>query len=111
MSDDPLFRGLELPAPPVQLREDALAAARAALAAPPRADVWARLLASRAARVAWAASVAVLAAANVLLPRTRDVRASHAAAAPPRPDPEIAAITRLPRIDEHALPTPEGGRS
>ncbi|HSB63798.1 MAG TPA: hypothetical protein VLJ18_06505 [Thermoanaerobaculia bacterium] len=111
MSDDPLFRGLEPPAVPAHLKEDALAAARAALAAAPRRDPWARLLASPAARLAWAASVAALAAAHVLLPRAGRPEAPAAAAKFTRPDPELASITRLPRIDEHALPAPEGDRS
>ena len=110
MSDD-LFHGLEPPVPPATLRADALAAAAAALAAPPRPDVWARLLASRTARVAWAASVAALAAANVLLSRRTPPPLPAASAAPGRPDAELAAIARLPRLDEKKLPSLEGGRS
>jgi hypothetical protein len=111
MSDDPLLRGLEPPPVPARLREDALAAARAAFAAAPRRDPWARLLASPAARLAWAASVAALAAANVFLPRDGRPPTSAAAVKVTRPDPELASIARLPRIDEHALPAPEGDRS
>lgn len=110
MSDD-LLRGFEPPAVPSRLREDALEAARAAFAAAPRRDPWARLLASPAARLAWAASVTALAAANVLLPRDGRPEASAASATVTRPDPELASIARLPRIDEHALPAPEGDRS
>jgi hypothetical protein len=111
MTDDPFFRDFEPPAVPARLREDALEAARAALAVAPRPDIWARLHASRAARLAWAASIAILAAAHVLLPRSG---APDPAAASPtfaRTDPELASIARLPRIDEHALPALEGGRS
>jgi hypothetical protein len=111
MSDDPLLRGLEPPPVPARLREDALAAARAAFAAAPRRDPWARLLASSAARLAWAASVAALVAANVLLPRSGQSPAPAASAAPTRPDPELASLTRLPRIDERALSALEGDRS
>lgn len=111
MSDDPLLRGLEPPAVPARLREDALAAARAAFAAAPRRDPWARLLASSAARLAWAASVAALVAANVLLPRNGQPPAAATSAAETRPDPELASIARLPRIDERALPALEGDRS
>lgn len=111
MSDDPLLRGLEPPAVPASLREDSLGTARAALAATPRPNVWSRLLASPAARLAWAASVAALAAANVLLPRDGRPEGPAAAAKVTRPDPELASIARLPRIDEHALPAPEGDRS
>ena len=110
MNDDPL-RGLEPPAVPPGLREDALAAARAAFAAAPRRDPWARLLASPAARLAWAASVAALVAANVLLPRSGQPPVPAASAAPTRPDPELASITCLPRIDERVLPALEGDRS
>ncbi len=111
MSDDPVLRDFAPPAAPGGLREEALAAARAALAASPRSDAWARLAASRAARLAWAASVAALAAANVLLPRSTPSPAPSATATPARPEPELAAIARLPRIDERALPALEGGRS
>lgn len=111
MNDVPALRGLTPPAVPDGLREAALAGARAAIAAPARPDVWTRLLASPAARLAWAASVAVLAAANVLLPRSPDDRASGPSLAPERPKPELAAVTSLPRLDERALPTLEGGRS
>lgn len=108
MSDDPVLRAFQSPAVPDGLREKALASARDALAAPARADAWTRLLASRAARLAWAASVAILAAAHVLLPRG-DRPAASATLTPP--DPELAAISRLPRIDARALPALEGGRS
>jgi len=111
MSDDPLLRGFEPPAVPARLREDVLAAARAALAAAPLQDPWARLAASPAARLAWAVSVAALAVAHVLLPRNGRPEGSGAAASSSRPDPELASIARLPRIDEHALPAPEGDRS
>lgn len=111
MSDDPLLRDFEPPAVPARLREDAIAAARAALAAPPNQDPWARLLASPVARLAWAASVAALAAAHVLLPRNARPPAPYATLSAEAPDPEIASIARLPRIDERALPTPEGDRS
>ena len=111
MSEDPLFRGLEPPAVPVHLREDALAAARAAFGAAPPPDVWARLLSSRVARLAWAATVAGLAVAHAFLPRDGRPEAPAAAATVTRPDPELASTTRLPRIDEHALPAFEGDRS
>jgi hypothetical protein len=111
MSDDPLLRGLEPPAVPARLKEDALAVARAAFAAAPPPDVWTRVLSSRGARLAWAASVAGLAVAHALLPRDGRPEAPAASAAVARPDPELASTTRLPRIDEHALPALEGDRS
>lgn len=112
MSDDPRLRDLEPPALPPGLRDDALAAARAVLGAPPELqDVWSRLLASRAARLAWAASVAALAAANALVPQNARPPAAPVSAGFEAPDAEIASIASLPRIDEHALPALEGGRS
>ncbi|HEX7613979.1 MAG TPA: hypothetical protein VF554_01755 [Thermoanaerobaculia bacterium] len=111
MNDDLPLRGLEPPAVPAGLREDALAAARAAFAAAPHRDFWARLLASSVARLAWAACVTALIAANALLPRNGQPLAAATSAAATRPDPELASIARLPRIDEHALPAPEGDRS
>jgi hypothetical protein len=110
MNDDPILRGVTPPAVPDGLKEKALAAARASLASSPRPDVWARLAASRAARLAWAASIAILAAAHALLPRRGQPEVLPSAAIT-RPDPEVAAISRLPRIDDHSLPTLEGGRS
>ena len=111
MNDEPALREFNPPAVPDGLREAALAAAREAFAAPVRPDVWTRLLANPAARLAWAASIATLAAAHVLLPRGGQTEAPSASVTLTRPDPELAAITRLPRLDEHSLPTPEGGRS
>ena len=111
MNDDPVLRGFTPPAVPDGLRKQALAAARAAFTAPPQPDVWARLLASSTARLAWAASVAALAAAHAFLPREMRTETPPASATLARPDPELAAIARLPRIDEHTLPPPEGGRS
>ncbi len=111
MSDDPLLRDLAPPDVPRGLREDALAAARTAFASPPRPDPWTRLLASRAARLAWAASVATLAVANAILPRIVRHGEAPIASTAARPDPELASIARLPRNDEHTLPALEGGRS
>lgn len=110
-TEEPLLRDLAPPAPPGDLREAALAAAGAAFRAPPSPDVWARLLASRAARLAWAASVAALAAANLLVSRQTPAPAPALSTAPGRPDADLAAITRLPNVDEKTLPSLEGGRS
>jgi hypothetical protein len=111
MNDDPVFRGFSPPEVPDGLREAALAAARAAFDAPVRRDVWAQLLSNPAARLAWAASIAILAIAHALLPRGGQPEAPSASVTLTRPDPELATISRLPRIDEHALPALEGGRS
>jgi hypothetical protein len=111
MSDDRLdviFTGLEPPPPPAHLREASLRAARAAFAEAPVPDVWTRLVRSPAARIAWAASVMLLVAANLLLPAHPRATASVVA---PRLDPEIAPIAHLPRIDERALAARQGVRS
>ena len=98
MTEDLLFPpGVEPPSPPPDLRSRVLEAASQAFDAPRAADPWARALRSPALRLAWAASIAVLAAAHALLPqpgtRTED----------PQP-PEIRQLARLPRIDSQALP-------
>jgi len=97
-TEDPL-RGFTPPAPPDGLREAALRAARAALASP-APDVWTRLYLSPVARAAWAASVLLLLAAQLLVPSRRPESVARAAR---RSDSEIAAVTRLPRIDRDAL--------
>ena len=95
--------GLAPPAAPPELREKVLAAARAALLEPPRRpDVWARLWESRAARLAWAASVLLLLGGHALVPRPHAGR--PAALAARGADAEIAAIGRLPRLDLDARP-------
>ena len=100
--------GLAPPAAPPELREKVLAAARTALLEPPRRpDAWARLWESRAARLAWAASVLLLLGGHALVPRPH---AGRPAAPPPAAlaargaDAEIAAIGRLPRLDLDARP-------
>ena len=97
MTEDLFPPGLEPPSPPPDLRSRVLEAASRAFDAPRTADPWARALRSPALRLAWAASIAALAASHLLLPprrtRTED----------PQP-PEIRQLARLPRIDSHALP-------
>ncbi|HEX7528225.1 MAG TPA: hypothetical protein VF425_03890, partial [Thermoanaerobaculia bacterium] len=63
------------------------------------------------ARLAWAASVAALVAAHAFFPRDARPSPPDVSAVVTRPDPELASIARLPRIDEHALPALEGDRS
>jgi hypothetical protein len=109
MRNDSLFSGLEPPPPPSGLREAALRAGRAAFDGQPRADLWVRLAASPVARLAWAASVVLLAAANALLPAAPSPEVPTPVVL--RPEPEIAAIARLPRIDERALSARQGDRS
>ena len=109
MNDNPL-RGFEPPEPPPGLREQTLRAGRTAFAAAPARDLWARLYASPAARLGWAASVVLLAALHLALPR-RPLAVSPLTASAPRLDPEVAAIASLPRIREQATSAYSGEKS
>jgi hypothetical protein len=62
------LRGLKVPGPPEELRQQVLKRARQALENEPRHDLWARIWDSREARLAWAASVLVLAVCHFALP-------------------------------------------
>ncbi len=109
MNETP-FRGFEPPEPPPGLREAALRAGRREFASSvPAPDIWTRLHRSRAARLAWAASVVLLAALHLALPR-RPV-ATPATASAPRLDPEVSAIAKLPRISEQASSAYSGEKS
>ena len=86
--------------PPRALRERALA--RAAARRPEAADPWRRLWESRPLRLAWAAAVLALVAANVVV---RTGSPSHPRNVAPiatseehRDSRELHAITELPRI-------------
>lgn len=83
--------------PPPGLRRRVLDDAGRALARPPKADVWARLAGSRTARLAWAASVLLLLAANLVVPRhrTSTTIAAHRGAPPSH---ELADTVRLPEV-------------
>ncbi len=111
MTDDP-FSGLRLPDPPPDLGPRVLAAARAAFdrSPAPAPDGWSRLARSRAARLAWAASIVLLAAAHVVLSR-RPGTAPSPQVREPGADPEMVVIATLPRIDERAFSGRSGGRS
>ncbi len=112
MNDTPL-RGFEPPEPPPGLREAALQAGRRGFAAVPAVrapDVWTRLYRSRPARLAWAASVILLGALHLALPR-RPQAGPPSTASAPRLDPEVGAIARLPRISEQAASAYSGERS
>ena len=109
MNDSPLH-GFGPPAPPPGLREEALGAARASFTRAPATDPWTRLYRSRPARLAWAASVVLLAALHLALPRQPQA-GSPSTASVPRPDPEMGAIAKLPRISEQAASAYSGERS
>ena len=109
MNDTPLG-GFEPPEPPPGLREAALRAGREAFAAAPAPDFWSRLYRSRAARLAWAASVVLFVAFHLALPRRPEAVSPMAVSAPDL-DPEVGAIARLPRISEQAASAYSGERS
>lgn len=94
----PLDR-LDVPRPPEALRERVLSAAGAALAREPVPDVWSRVWESRAARLAWAISVAGLLAAHAYITpwgaTPRETASFN--------EEEILELTRLPRLDAAEL--------
>ena len=98
---DPLSRGLSPPDPPTELRRRTLIAARQAMERGEIPDVWNRVWNSRPAHLLWAASVAGLIFAHLVIPnpvsgRDPDVALPLAAAA--GTDAELAEIAALPRL-------------
>ncbi len=112
MKDDPSnpFYSFAPPEPPPDLRESAMRAGRSAFAASPVRDRWSRLAGSRVARLAWAASVALLVGLQ-FVPDRRPAPRAPAAEAPGRADPDVDSAASLPRISEHALSACSGGAS
>ena len=108
-SPDAVLERFQTPAPPADLRARSLTAARLAMArSDGRVDLWTRLSESLAARLAWAAAVAGLVLAHVILsfptqpaPPLRESPLLLAGAAP---DPELAATVTLPRLRSIRLP-------
>jgi len=64
---DPMSGGLGPPVPPPELRDRALQAARAAMTANGRTDIWLRLWRSRPIRLVWASSVAALLFGHIVI--------------------------------------------
>ena len=64
---DPISEGLAPPVPPPELRVSTLQAARAAMTANGRADIWLRLWRSRPIRLVWASSVAALLFGHIVI--------------------------------------------
>ena len=93
MNRDDLFRGFEPPPPPPGLREAALRAGRAAMAASPPRDRWTALFTSRSLRVAWLTAVLVLTFAHARVPR--EGRAVVTAAGAELELTEVAQLFRL----------------
>jgi hypothetical protein len=110
MNDTPLH-GFEPPPPPPGLREAALRAARERLTEDLLPDVWTRVIRSRATRLAWAASVVLLTAAHLALPRSRQEGPHSVTVTAPLLEPEVRAIAKLPRIDEQSYAACSGERS
>jgi len=92
--------GLQPPAPSVELRRPALAAARAAMNGGRARDRWLRLWTSRPLRVAWATVVVGLIVGNLALDRTvRRATAPVLLSAAGSPDlGELAEIVTLGRV-------------
>ncbi|HXV77343.1 MAG TPA: hypothetical protein VD788_13575 [Candidatus Polarisedimenticolaceae bacterium] len=108
MTDDhEPFGALRPATPPAALRDRALAAARAALATRPASpDVWTRVARNRAVRFGWAAVVAALALAHVVVSLPKPATRARAAVVSPRlgsgSAPELAPLVRMAAIDPAA---------
>jgi len=97
--NDPPFGELDVPRPPETLRARVLEAAGAALVRGPVSDVWSRVWESRAARLAWAVSVAGLIVAHAsITPRDFTPRETVRF-----DEEEITELARLPRLDLEKL--------
>lgn len=95
------------PEPPRGLEEKTLRGARQALAREAGRDLWTRIWESRPLRVAWAVSAGVLVICHIGITEVRSARtpaAGQTARAVREGNGELAAIGRLPRLDEHARP-------
>ncbi len=109
-----LLAAIEEPEPPRSLRGRALTGADVAWARPPAPDRWSRTWNSRPLRLAWAAVVVLLVAANLALgtgSRARPPASPAAAAAQERAGlKELQAVVELPRIrlGSAGLDAPEG---
>lgn len=102
-----LLAGLGPPEPPRGLQEKTLRGAREALAREVGRDLWTRMWENRALRISWAAVVVVLAICHVGITGLRSGQppaAQRAARSPRGADGEVAAIGRLPQLNEGARP-------
>lgn len=100
------LRGLRPASPPAALRGQVLASARQALSNRSASrDLWARIVASRIVRLAWAAAVVALVLAHVAISLPRRVAGSRSAAVPilaSTAEPDLLEDVRLSRIDRRA---------
>jgi hypothetical protein len=102
-----LLAGLAPPEPPPGLQERVLRGARQALAREVGRDAWTRIWESRPLRIAWAVSAGVLVICHIGITEVRSARtptAGQTARAAREGNGELAAIGRLPRLDENARP-------
>jgi hypothetical protein len=101
------FPGLRVPEPPEDLRRQVMSRARQALEIGPRQDLWARIWESRQARLAWGASVLVLAVCHLVVPvgDAGPAREPSTLARTGSDDhEELADIVDLPRLSLEARP-------
>jgi hypothetical protein len=106
-SVEKLLATLQPPGPPAGLQERVLSGARDALTREAGRDAWTRIWESRPLRIAWVSAVVVLVVFNIGITELRSRRSSdgtQAARAERRANGELAAIGRLPRLDESARP-------
>lgn len=105
MKDDPRLEGLTPPTPPPELRARVLAGACRKLAEERPHAPFTRFWESRSLRIAWGLSMAVLVVAHAAItprPLRMLTRKRPAIPAAQAGDRELAALFRLPRIDENA---------
>ena len=103
---DRLIEGLEPPRAPTDLRTRVLAAARERLETE-SPDVWSRIWDHRGIRLAWAATVVLLLAGNVLLTQNTgsiESQIDPALVAETRVDEQFADILRPVRISANVQP-------
>lgn len=102
-----LLATLQPPEPPRGLQEKALRGAREALAREAGRDIWTRIWESRPLRLAWAVSVVVLVICHAGITGVRSARTpavGQTTGAAREGNGELAAIGRLPRLNEGARP-------
>jgi hypothetical protein len=102
-----LLAGLGPPQLPRGLQEKTLRGAREALARAAGPDSWTRIWESRPLRVAWAVSAGMLVICHIGITGLRSARtppAGQTAQAAREGNGELAAIGRLPRVDDGARP-------
>ena len=102
-----LLSGLRPPEPPRALEARVLRGAREALAREAGRDLWTRMWESRPLRLAWGISVSVLVICHIGITVVRPAPSpagGQTARAAREGNGELAAIERLPRLDENAQP-------